>query len=218
MVHMRNKSKISLITVILILLLTIIGTNQKKFVQATETSNLTINTWGYQLQQVKESEISNSPFDLLVIDYSSDGSNESAWSGEELTTMKNTDKILISYISIGEAEDYRYYWNSDWEINNPERLDEENANWEGNFKVKYWMESWQNIILSYLDIIITQGFDGIYLDIIDAYYYYKNKGMSEAENEMIDWVVKIVDYTKTLNSEFLIFPQNGEELLKNTTY
>ncbi|OLS18364.1 MAG: hypothetical protein HeimC3_49590 [Candidatus Heimdallarchaeota archaeon LC_3] len=215
---MRNKSKISLITVILILLLTIIGTNQKKFVQATETSNLTINTWGYQLQQVKESEISNSPFDLLVIDYSSDGSNESAWSGEELTTMKNTDKILISYISIGEAEDYRYYWNSDWEINNPERLDEENANWEGNFKVKYWMESWQNIILSYLDIIITQGFDGIYLDIIDAYYYYKNKGMSEAENEMIDWVVKIVDYTKTLNSEFLIFPQNGEELLKNTTY
>ena len=187
-------------------------------IQTTEASTLTINTWGYQLQQIKESEISQSPFELLVIDYSRDGLNESAWSRKEIANMKEKEKIILSYISIGEAEDYRYYWQNDWKLESPEWLDEENSNWKGNYKVKYWMKSWQSIILSYLDIIIEQGFDGVYLDIIDAYYYYENQGMSEAENEMIDWVMKIADYTRTINSEFLIFPQNGEELLENTTY
>ena len=84
-------------------------------------------------------------------------------------------------MSIGEAEDYRYYWQSEWNSNPPSWLDNEDPNWPGNYFVQYWNESWQNIIFgsdeSYLDKIINTGFDGVYLDIIDAFEYFENKGL-----------------------------------------
>ena len=80
-------------------------------------------------------------------------------------------------MSIGEAEDYRYCWQSSWSTNRPSWLDAENPNWEGNYKVKYWNKDWQNIIFgnssSYTQKVINAGFDGVYLDIIDAFEYYE---------------------------------------------
>jgi len=80
---------------------------------------------------------------------------------------------------LGEAEDYRYYWKDEWKNNPPKWLEDENPDWEGNYKVKYWMKDWQNIIYgnsdSYLDKILSVGFDGVYLDIIDAFEYFENK-------------------------------------------
>jgi len=43
--------------------------------------------------------------------------------------------------------------------------------------VKYWNQEWQGIIYknydSYLDKITAAGFDGVYLDIIDAFEYFE---------------------------------------------
>jgi cysteinyl-tRNA synthetase len=59
----------------------------------------------------------------------------------------------------------------------PDWLDKENPNWKGNFKVRYWHKDWQDIILNkhngYLQKIIQAGFNGVYLDIIDAFEYYE---------------------------------------------
>ena len=79
------------------------------------------------------------------------------------------------YLSIGEAEDYRYYWRPEWKIKPPPWLDKENPNWPGNYKVKYWYSEWQDIILDYTRRIVEAGFDGAYLDIIDAFAYYESK-------------------------------------------
>ena len=53
----------------------------------------------------------------------------------------------------------------------------ENPEWEGNYKVKYWMDDWQAIIFgsssSYLDKILAAGFDGVYLDIIEAFEHFE---------------------------------------------
>ena len=80
---------------------------------------------------------------------------------------------MIAYLSIGEAEDYRYYWQPEWKENPPAWLLDENPNWPGNHKVYYWDPEWQAIIYgnhsSYLAKILAAGFDGVYLDLIDAY-------------------------------------------------
>ena len=80
-------------------------------------------------------------------------------------------------MSIGEAEDYRYYWQADWSTNPPSWIEEENPDWEGNYIVKYWEQEWQDIIYgndnSYLKKIVDAGFDGVYLDIIDAFEYFE---------------------------------------------
>ncbi len=87
-------------------------------------------------------------------------------------------RLVIAYMSIGEAEDYRYYWKAEWNTSPPPWLGKENPDWKGNYKVRYWEKEWQNIIVSgpdsYIQKILDAGFDGVYLDIIDAFEYFEN--------------------------------------------
>lgn len=86
-------------------------------------------------------------------------------------------RLILCYMSIGEAENYRYYWEPGWEIGRPVWLVDPNPEWPGNFKVRYWDPEWQSIIFgnddSYLDRILETGFDGVYLDVVDAYEYFE---------------------------------------------
>ena len=185
-----------------------------------------ISSWAYQLQNANITEISeNSTFELIVIDYSADGSEELKYSIEEISQIKNSGKIVLAYISIGEAENYRYYWQNNWDANNdgkpdnnaPSWLGNENKNWEGNYKVRFWEPEWQNIIFTWIDTIIAQGFDGIYCDIIDAYYYWQTEIGSEplADKYMVEFVSNIKSHILSKTSQqFYIFPQNGEYIIE----
>ncbi len=118
-------------------------------------------------------------YDLLIMDlFFNDGSAFTASEIDQLKTKANGAKrMVICYMSIGEAEDYRYYWQPVWSIIPPLWLSAENPDWPGNYKVKYWNADWQRIIYgndsSYLKKIIDAGFDGAYLDIIDAFEFYE---------------------------------------------
>ena len=122
--------------------------------------------------------LSNTNYDVFIIDLFFDGAEFSTSDIASLKTKKNGGKrLVIAYMSIGEAEDYRYYWKTDWKVGSPSFIEAENPDWEGNYKVQYWNTEWQNIIYgasdSYLDRIIAAGFDGAYLDIIDAFEYFE---------------------------------------------
>ena len=186
-----------------------------------EVADMDIDDFGYWLDEVDKDEIEDSSYDLIIIDYSSDGSEEGEFSSDDVDDMKasgDEEKILLAYISIGEAEDYRYYWNLSWAPGNPIWLEEENPDWEGNYKVKYWMRGWQDVIYDYLDRIILAEFDGIYMDLIDAYEYYETE-VIQADLLMIDFVVNISLYVKArMGKDFAVFVQNGEELLSNSIY
>ncbi len=88
-------------------------------------------------------------------------------------------RLVISYMSIGEAENYRYYWQPEWNTQPPSWLAGENPDWPDNYKVRYWDREWQNIMYgsgdSYGKKIIDAGFDGVYLDIIDAFEYFEDQ-------------------------------------------
>ncbi len=120
-------------------------------------------------------------YDIIILDLFF--VNEESLTHEDLKRIKIKSnggrRLLIAYMSIGEAENYRYYWKKEWDENPPEWLCGENPDWEGNYKVKYWLKEWKNIIMgndsSYLKRIIDAGFDGVYLDIIDAYEYFEEK-------------------------------------------
>ncbi|MHA1228066.1 MAG: MJ1477/TM1410 family putative glycoside hydrolase [Candidatus Hodarchaeales archaeon] len=212
-----DKSKTIIITLFFILSLSPTSTGITLTLDSTDWQS--INLWAYQLQDIDLDIIKTSSFDLIVIDYSSDGTNETAWGNQDILSITSDDKILLCYISIGEAEDYRFYWDEDWNTNPPEWLDEENPDWEGNYKVKFWIKGWQSIVYQYLDIIIKQGFDGVYLDIIDAYEYYEEKGITNARQLMIDFVYNISIYTRSkAGDNFGIFPQNGDDLLQDPDY
>jgi len=110
----------------------------------------------------------------VIIDLFYEGQQLSAAEVNSLKTKKNGGhRLVIAYMSIGEAEDYRYYWQASWRRKPPAWLAEQNPHWRGNYKVRYWYPEWQNIILGYLQKILDSGFDGTYLDIIDAFEYFE---------------------------------------------
>ena len=113
--------------------------------------------------------VTSTNYDLLIIDLFFHHDTEfNAYEIDQLKNKANGGKrLVIAYMSIGEAEDYRYYWPTAWNTIKPSWMDSENPYWEGNFKLKYWEEEWQTIIYgdnnSYLQKIIDANFDGIYL-------------------------------------------------------
>jgi cysteinyl-tRNA synthetase, unknown class len=197
------------------------------------------SSWLYQLQNADPGEIAGTGYDILVIDYSRNGSEEGRYTAEEMETLKTRSsgppRTLLSYLSIGEAEDYRFYFDPSWTggiANQPSDeapcwLGRTNPEWKGNYKVQYWSESWQQIVLDYLDRIIDDGFDGVYLDIIDAYEYWADEdngeGFTIAEEEaalrMINLVKRIAYHSRITRgiTDFLIVPQNGEGILDYDT-
>lgn len=73
--------------------------------------------WGYQLQGLSISEASRSGHDLLVVDESLHGVGAPRRS-PALAALKRkpdgTRRVVLAYLSIGEAESYRSYWQSNW--------------------------------------------------------------------------------------------------------
>jgi cysteinyl-tRNA synthetase len=117
-------------------------------------------------------------YDVILIDLFYDDTALNPLDVASLKTKQSgQSRLVIAYMSIGEAEDYRYYWQSEWETSPPSWLMEENPDWPGNYKVRYWDAEWQAIIFgnngSYLKMIIDAGFDGVYLDLIDAFEYFE---------------------------------------------
>ncbi|MBR4135282.1 MAG: endo alpha-1,4 polygalactosaminidase [Bacteroidales bacterium] len=118
-------------------------------------------------------------YDVIIMDlFFNDGTSFTADEIEHLKQKENGGRrLVICYLSIGEAEDYRYYWQASWKQHKPAWLARENHSWPGNYKVRYWYSGWQELICgpgdSYLNRILQAGFDGVYLDIIDAFEYFE---------------------------------------------
>ena len=197
---------------------------------AKAAASAAITSWAYQLAEIEVDTIAALPVDLVVVDYSADGSNDTAFSAADVTRMKQRagqgPKTIVSYMSIGEAEDYRYYWQAKWAkaATRPAWLDDLNPDWEGNYKVRFWDPAWKAVIMgkpdAYLDRILAAGFDGVYLDIIDAFEYWRDEKPERpnADQDMIAFVKDIASYARRVRPDFMIIPQNGEALLEDDGY
>ena len=120
--------------------------------------------------------LKNTNYDLLLIEVSYDNIFFNREQIEGLKVKKNGGKrIVIAYLSIGEAEDYRFYWKKEWDKNKPDWIVNENENWSGNYIVEYWNPEWKKIIKEYQKKLDKIGVDGYLLDTLDTYSYFENK-------------------------------------------
>ena len=156
--------------------------NQNNIQTLEDASNFLylINPQQYNTKTDFLNALRNTNFDLLIIDLFFNDNTELTQTDINSLKIKTGggSRLVVAYMSIGEAETYRYYWQTEWENNPPVWLEEENPNWPGNYKVRYWDPGWQEIIFgnneAYLTKIIDADFDGIYLDIIDAFEYFED--------------------------------------------
>ncbi|MAL17412.1 MAG: hypothetical protein CL670_15790 [Balneola sp.] len=158
------------------------GENDNDITHLSEAKNFLylLNMEDFDSKNDFISSVQNTNYDVIVMDAFYGSRVFTPQEVEQLRQKENGGtRLVISYMSIGEAEDYRYYWNDEWRQGNPEWLVRENPNWKGNFKVQYWNPDWKAIILgnedSYLQLILDAGFDGVYLDIIDGFEFFENQ-------------------------------------------
>jgi uncharacterized protein (TIGR01370 family) len=195
-----------------------------------------VQNWMFQIQELDEDgaveALAATEYDMLVIEA---GYNFSEWAYDTQEIVSELDKkpdgdprVLLAYIDIGEAEDYRNYWQNDW------IAPEENARgfpdflittdpdgWAGNYPVAYWEDAWQSLWLGSDGIVADlarYGFDGVYLDWIEAYDddivrdAAKLSGVSP-ENSMIAFVEKLGEAGRAINPDFLVVAQNAIYLI-----
>ncbi|MFO1209150.1 MAG: MJ1477/TM1410 family putative glycoside hydrolase [Amaricoccus sp.] len=169
----------------------------------------------YQLQNASYSELSSTDFDIGVVDM-----DDAGLSASQVAAIEGQGKGLVTYLSIGEAEDYRDYWQSSWNSasTKPSFLLGENPDWPGNYSVKFWDPSWQKIIYARVDEAIKLGYQGMYLDIVDAYEVAQVKNAypgtaAQLRQAMIDFVTGLSQHAKAENPDFLVIPQNAVGLL-----
>ena len=172
----------------------------------------------------------------IILDAAFDA--ETRWERAELEAIRGgqSQRKVIAYISIGEAEDYRPYWRKEWGKQGrltaaaPGWLGTENPEWKGNYRVKYWQADWQKLILAAIDETMSAGFDGVYLDIVDGFETFEQAGKEYLDNrvnpetkqsyrrDMVDWVKAIAARARAKNPGALVIPQNGSQLLAHADF
>ncbi len=203
---------------------------------STTLNNVKISTWMYQIQNLEEhariDDLFNTEYDMLVVEPGFNFKEEPYDVNYLISKLKQkpdgNKRIVLAYIDIGQAEDWRTYWGNDWiaptetQHGTPNFLITTDPDgWSGNYPVAYWDTAWQNIWLADTGIIskiAEYGFDGVYLDWVEAYDDDKVREFAVSQNknpeqEMMSFIEKIRTTGKSIYPNFLVVPQNAPYLL-----
>jgi len=192
-----------------------------------------VRFWAYQIQKQRENPkaLADSRYDLLVIDQVRSISDSQTYDDRGLVSRLKASanhedgrKWVLAYIDVGEAEDYRWYWIPGWKVGNPPFIVSTDPDgWTGNYPVAFWDPAWKTIVFQYLDRILEDGFDGIYLDWLEGYIHQPVVETAaahgkNAEIEMVAFVKEISLYVKSKQPGFLVIGQNAAELGAHADY
>lgn len=175
-------------------------------------------------------QIAASAYDMVVLDdVPSEQGNASYPMAEVVARLHEArhPKLVLAYIDIGQAEDYRTYWQPSWRVGDPAWIAGDDPDgWEGNYPVAYWHEAWHAIWLDengLLAQIVATGFDGVYLDWVEAYSDENVLALAERDGvdpveEMVRWVGDIAAFGRARQPGFLVIAQNAVELADRDDY
>lgn len=142
-----------------------------------------------------------SPYDLIVLD---------STYHPKLEGLIEQKKTLLGYISLGEVESERDYFE---QVKAEGILLTENENWEGSFYVDMRDPKWtKRVIEELIPGILFQRFDGLFLDTLD------NAGVMERSNPeknkgMVQAAAKLVKTIRNHYPTIKIMMNRGYELL-----
>jgi len=202
----------------------------------TTLNGVQISYFMYQIQHLEEhQDIDNlgaNDYDMLIVEPGFNIKEDPYDVTYMVSKLKNKPsggkRLLLAYIDIGQAEDWRTYWANDWiapsttSVGFPDfMITIDPDGWSGNYPVAYWDPDWQNIWLSnggLIEQIANYGFDGVYLDWVEAYDDDKIRAVALAagknpENEMMSFIENIKTTGQAIHSDFLIVSQNAPYLI-----
>ena len=200
-----------------------------------------VRYWAYQIQGLEKEgaieSLASSRYDLVVIDPTRTNAGSEDFDTREAvnlihaspSSLGGRSKLVLAYLDIGEAEDYRTYWQNDWEPpragvrGTPDFLVSVDPDgWSGNYPVAYWDPRWKDLVIynedSLLNLVLEDGFGGVYLDWVEAFDDVSVIAAAELAGiepagEMVAFITEMRDYATERHPNFLIVVQNGADLV-----
>ena len=201
---------------------TLVDSNNNRKAPSSARPDLSeVQNWAIQLQGADVNQIVAAGYDLVVIDYSKDGTDSRAYSYSEIERVRSAGTIVLAYLSIGEASDFRFYWQDDWGEDNPSFIGPDNPNWRGAYRARYWERGWwEQAVRPHLDRILDAGFDGVSLDGVDTnwFWYLQGQDLVLSADRMAQLVRKVAEYARDRSGEtFIVCPTNGLTMLDDAS-
>jgi cysteinyl-tRNA synthetase len=197
-----------------------------------------VRTWAYQIQALdlasRRRALEQSDYDLFVLEPTrTEKGSEDFDTRRMVSRLKNAGgrrPLVIAYVDIGEAENWRFYWTNSWK---PPRgsqpgvpdfiIRPDPGGWGGCYPVAFWDPRWQAIIAtgkqSVLKMVLDDGFDGIYMDWVEAFS--DDLVIARAKKDGVDPARKMIAFIKTIRETaqrrdpgFLVIAQNACDLIE----
>jgi dipeptidyl aminopeptidase/acylaminoacyl peptidase len=102
-----------------------------------------VTNWLYLIGDNPEPDVvtqsAASEYDLVVLDFVPSQADATDYPMTEVVAaLHDAGKLVIAYIDVGQAENYRTYWQPGWRVGNPEWIiGIDPDGWEGNFPVAF---------------------------------------------------------------------------------
>jgi cysteinyl-tRNA synthetase len=139
---------------------------------------------------------------------------------EQNTILRNEGKIVLAYLSLGQAEVSRDYWQPEWMVGQPDFLMTMDPRYNQGFIVKFWTPEWQDILLNYTNTHIAPfGYTGILMDYMGEYKNFVDERPSAAQ-DMVDFGVKVANLFRSRNPQehAIVVTQDSAELYRFPEY
>ena len=202
-----------------------------------------VKRWGYQIQGLEYPErlerLAAAGCDMVVVepmatmdDYPDfDARGMVDFLASAPASLPGYRTLVLAYVDIGQAEEWRSYFADDWVAPSLFRggapdfmVGRDPYGWAGNYPVAYWDPRWKEIMIygagSVLETILDLGFDGVYMDWVEAYDDDRvadraSEAGVDAAREMVRFIGEIRAYAKERNPGFLVVPQNAPYLVED---
>src|ERR1700692_4276946 len=167
-------------------------------------------TADYVLQGVNPQQIATAPFDVQVVETTSDSGV--AFTAAQVKQMESGGSQVLGYFSLGEAENFRDYFSTlSKSIIGPQDPD-----WPGDYQVAFWTPEWKAVAEKAIDQMVAAGYNGIYFDVVDEYQQAWAKSQDpNAAQDMVNLVESLKRYATSKDPNFKVWVNSSgaEDLL-----
>lgn len=195
-----------------------------------------VTSWAIQLQGLEHTDIARTltaaSVDMLVLEPMRSQRGQEAFEMRELVRRVQASrgsslpsKRCIAYLNVGQAEDYRTYWQGNWRAPTANGAGEPSFlvgldpdGWQGNYPVAYWRPEWKRCLFGHpdapLDQAIADGFDGIYTDWVLGCFDANVRAAAAADgvdafDEMVRLLGELRAYARARAPLFTVVAQNA---------
>ncbi|GAV02695.1 hypothetical protein RvY_13229 [Ramazzottius varieornatus] len=133
---------------------------------------------------------------------------------EQNAILRSQGKTVLAYLSIGEAESFRSYWQSNWTVGSPSFIVRPDAILPEQYVTQFWQPEWQVSVLDYYTTHIAPfNYSGLLIDYMQVYDQFLDARPNAAQ-EMVDFLKRVVDLAKAKDSQAIIVTQDSAGLYK----